>query len=488
MSSFCKAGNFIARAGTGTQAITGLGFQPKGLIIWSQVYAPSALFTNFRFGTVGFSAGTGNDVGSGSAENSPSNPSDVNTAIDIFIIFGKSYLNSGEMIASLQSFDVDGFTLNWASNSFGAACSFNYMAFGGTEVSCKRGAFTSNGLSSQVITGVGFKPKALFGMYSMFDGVSGVDNAAEQFGFSDGSTDGSCFINAKTGISPGSTVRLQKAALFTDIDYTTEAVNAVGRISSFDTDGFTINWTTVGPARDGYYLAIAGISAKVGTITQPAVTGIQSTNVSLPNLLGCMLTGVCAIANSAIQRTANLFRGAFSAASQACDWTGSLDATATSGSTRGQKTTVSVIHATIDNPGTAILNAEASGSFGTTSIQLNWTTVDAIARELLYIAIAQSFIPIVVNAGDDSNALLSDGFDLVGSYTGIASIHTWSLADGPASVTFTNANALSTHVNFTKNGKYLIKLTVDDGINANHTYILITVLDLAALPTANPSL
>jgi len=96
---------------------------------------------------------------------------------------------------------------------------------------------------------------------------------------------------------------------------------------------------------------------------------------------------------------------------------------------------------------------------------------------------------LIVDAGEDSNCLLSEGFDLVGSFIGdIGDDKVWTKADGPGDVTFEDSTSLETHVDFSANGKYLLKLTVDNGSENGHAYIVITVLDLAALPGPNPSI
>jgi hypothetical protein len=96
--------------------------------------------------------------------------------------------------------------------------------------------------------------------------------------------------------------------------------------------------------------------------------------------------------------------------------------------------------------------------------------------------------PPVVNAGEDSNCLLSTGFDLSGEIIGSALTQQWTKATGPGDVTFTDDEDLTTHVDFSENGVYLLKLSITSADGPNHSYIKLVVLNLDALPGLNPDL
>ena len=72
-----------------------------------------------------------------------------------------------------------------------------------------------------------------------------------------------------------------------------------------------------------------------------------------------------------------------------------------------------------------------------------------------------------MNAGLDQTVLRTAGAKLVGKATDdglpdkILRL-TWSLASGPAAVTFGTPTALTTTVKFTRTGTYVIKLTAFD--------------------------
>ena len=486
MSTSCKVGSFNARAGTGVQAVTGVGFQPKGLIIWSQMNSIGSPFDVYRYSCFGFSDGIF-QVGGSASENRNNTPSDVNNSVSqVNIIFGVSFNNSQEMVAGLTSFDVDGFTLTWGVNSF-AAAPFFYIAFGGTSVSCKAAAFASSA-GVQAITGVGFKPTVLFGMIGM---NGGVNQSAESFGWSDGINDGSILINSRNASNPGHTISLQRDAIYTYTDFADDSIDNVGKIQSFDADGFTINWLTHVSSIGGWYLALNGFACKVGKFNQPLITGVQAIDTLIPSPRATLLMGVNKVGSLLVQPGAALFKSGIGLANQVCMYTASYNGNAVSESARNQRTDVAVVQATIPvPPALAVLNSLASGTLPGTTINLNWTTIDAIAREILYIYLADTIsAPDVIDAGQDKNALLSTGTDLLATCVQILpATFLWTKGDGPGDCVFSSPTALATHVDFTKNGKYILKITATSGTLISHSYIVITVLDQLALPTTDPVL
>jgi hypothetical protein len=81
---------------------------------------------------------------------------------------------------------------------------------------------------------------------------------------------------------------------------------------------------------------------------------------------------------------------------------------------------------------------------------------------------------------EDSNALLSEGIDLVA----VADEGTflWEKHDGPGNAVFSAPTSLSTHADFDKNGKYILMITASLGEVVYRDYVIVTVLNLAVLP------
>ena len=85
-----------------------------------------------------------------------------------------------------------------------------------------------------------------------------------------------------------------------------------------------------------------------------------------------------------------------------------------------------------------------------------------------------------VSAGNAQTITLPDGALLVGTATddGLPDDNlttTWSLQDGPGSVTFADAGALTTTASFSIDGSYTLRLTADDGELSSFDDMLVTV-------------
>lgn len=463
MSAFATVGSFVPRAGIGIQSITGVGFRPKGLLIWGETDPIVASgFGPFRYSLIGMTDGT-TQWGYSAAENRPVSPSDVNTSgTNIQFIFGKSFNNSSEMIAGFASFDADGFTIDWSFNAFGAATSYFYLAFGGTDVNCKVFSGNSTGLGNQSITGIGFKPTILLGFCGM-DG--GVDQSTQQFGWSNGSVDGSILLNSKNASNPSNTIALQRDSVYTSVDYSTNTIKTVGTVLSFDSDGLTINWSVHTAVCPFQGMAINGLTAVVGKTTQPTSTGIQDITTSLTSQLVAMLQGVCHTASAAVQTDLRQFRGGVnSSGGQVCAFTASINGQATSESGRCHRNNVTIVHGhAVPAAAVPVLDAEATASLIANKIRLNWTTVDPTAREFLYLSIAALINPPTTSAGPDQEIYTTTTV-LAGSVTGDGSpTALWTKISGVGDVTFDDSTNPTTNVSFSHRGTYVLRLT---GTNA----------------------
>ncbi len=103
----------------------------------------------------------------------------------------------------------------------------------------KKGSFTrdiSLSSGSQVITGVGFKPSAIWAL-------AGLDSPATVFSYSFGDGANSTGSVSSSHEDTADTVRTDANFLIADLN---GANQYLGIIDSFDDDGFTIGWTKVG--------------------------------------------------------------------------------------------------------------------------------------------------------------------------------------------------------------------------------------------------
>lgn len=122
-----KAGSFAKPTATGTQAVTGTGFQPKAGIFWS--HRAAAGYADDTTTVVGVSDGT-NEFAIGYGDVNGAVLTDTNrrwsTNKGVMVISRTAGL-AGE--ADVQSWDSDGFTLNWTTADANAG-SVGYIVFG----------------------------------------------------------------------------------------------------------------------------------------------------------------------------------------------------------------------------------------------------------------------------------------------------------------------------------------------------------------------
>jgi hypothetical protein len=148
--------------------------------------------------------------------------------------------------ASLASMDADGFTLNFNIANTNAARAFS-IAFKG--LNSHTGSFnktTSAAPASQTVTGIGFTPTFL--MFSSFMDTAEATPVAEGrygIGASDGTTEGSSTFQDTNGLGTTSVDSIDKTSkIFVKVDNNTPTINAEADFTSFNSDGFTVNWTT----------------------------------------------------------------------------------------------------------------------------------------------------------------------------------------------------------------------------------------------------
>lgn len=210
MALSVKVGTYTGNGATsGTRAITGIGFQPKFLMVWSADTVEIYPAYSYQ------SAITG--LGSNIA------------------FWGENgWASGGTTYDRFQSFDSDGFTIACGSGSTVSlkalnknAVTFYYLALGGDDV--YSGTYTGNATDNRSITGVGFQPAFVWTM-------GGSDHSMFKFSGSGSSTD--------TSSSPYN------------------VADVANGIQALETDGFQVGTYTTGSrtvnvsGRVYYYLAV----------------------------------------------------------------------------------------------------------------------------------------------------------------------------------------------------------------------------------------
>lgn len=375
-----KAGSFTGTGSTGNQSVTGVGFQPKVVLFR---YNMSAVDTSQADAIIGFGVGV-----SSSDRRVSGNYATDNLSTSANAAWNQStyciYTPGGGSRADLVSLDSDGFTINWVTSS---QMSVQYLALGGDAIThVKTGsaaAKTSTGNESY--TGLGFQPTALIVWAGKFS-TTPLDqstNGSGLFGFATSSSErGFVAWRNQNGSNPQvakhrqSTQRLLSTTTnFTEADFV-----------SFDSDGFTLNYTTAGGSADVfYYLALRGPQVKVSSFNQATSTGNQS-------ITGAGFTPKAAIMMSANDVSGNndsaqaharaSFGWATGTSERASLWLGETDNVSPTVAKRNLDRT-KLIKMMTEGASPTVNAAADHVSFDSDGQTINWSTADGTARQIL---------------------------------------------------------------------------------------------------------
>lgn len=274
--SIYKVGNFSKSQATAPaiQVVNhGLGETPKALILWSA----GGITVDFNLGFGFYDGTTQKSVSVASRDKrSTGEASSLRTEKALTIA---EYDGSVVAEADIQSWDATSFTLNWTTNS-GASTALHYIVIGGSDISARVVEWTapaSTGPTS--VTGLGFQPDVVLHAFARLSdaeaqgiiGLGSMDGAGGQWGTTVYSVDGL----ADTDTQRGQTNSACLHAIDSDLSILRQA-----SFVSMDSDGFTVNVTTA-PAwtNNIISLALEGLSAQAGSFikgigTSQAITGV----------------------------------------------------------------------------------------------------------------------------------------------------------------------------------------------------------------------
>lgn len=276
-----KVGTFTARTSTGAQAITGLGFTPKLVLIWGIRQASVDPLVAARGDyAVGFGAADGVtefafSFAASNSLNEAHSSKENNRVIHIDLSDGTP---AGS--ATMSSLDSDGFTLDWQTANTGSMI-FQYLAFGGadiTDIAIVQHEFDLTS-GSHSVTGAGFEPDGLIAVLT--DDTFGIDNvvtAVFNLGFADRGLAGA-FVGFKKATTSFETEAAGVGPYFLggyDIG-SSSSIQFRASLTSMDADGFTYTTVTANaPPIHGFYIAIKGGGFFVSeNRTSPGSTGLQ---------------------------------------------------------------------------------------------------------------------------------------------------------------------------------------------------------------------
>jgi hypothetical protein len=255
---------------------------------------------------------------------------------------------------------------------------------------------------------VGFKPDLLilFGNAGVTDtsqitglvrGLGFVTSASNQVCMAGTSKDAQATMDTKCYQRSGNT------ACYALIDSTTTSnIGLEGSLVTMDSDGFTINWTTVtsaGATKKVNYIAIKGGNYKCGSITSPtagATPVSQATTGIGFQPTGILLASSNRTSSTAIQSTNAICLGAGSSSNdRRCVFASDIDAAADAVTVSINMSTKIMTNITaVATEASSTTNAEADlTSLDADGFTLNWTTRDTNAYEVILLAVGSSVAP-----------------------------------------------------------------------------------------------
>lgn len=274
MALLSKTVNFLALTSLGTQAITGVGFQPKLVIIYRAPDASNNL--QFHMGAASGSASNKQWHVCSFSDNGQST-SDCSRWVNDGSIIGFVRDNQAEEVeANLQSFDSDGFTLDYTivAGGFG----FTAICLGGDFEVDVGTLFVPNTTGQFSKTGLSFQPKAI-SVATIFNSLSStaISQGFLGLGYATDSSQSCIFFRSVDNQTTSDTYRTasESAIIKGSADGSTFFIE-IDHVS-MNSDGFTLdNVDPPGSSQALPYIAFGGnIEASLNTITQQS-NGVQN--------------------------------------------------------------------------------------------------------------------------------------------------------------------------------------------------------------------
>lgn len=405
MTLLTEKGTFLSPTGTGTQEINLTGaFQPKALILWctSQTttdgtYADDALLA------YGFSDGTNDACISFQVDES--GEFEIYRFDNTNILFMQFASAGNANLATVNSFDSDGFTLGWTC-TFSNQFSIHYIAIGGTDITNvsvvnTTVGNTSTGNHSYTGSGASWTPDFALTMTAA-DGttINTTHNSADLSLFCIGAAKSTTeeFVMWGRDETVGTSdcdMYINNAACLASCSISAGTITFLADFVSFDNaagGGITVNVTDASESatKPLAFLLIKGGSWDCGTFTGGTV-GTQDVTLDTgldPALV--FLGGVHTSSNATPVANNYIGIGASDGTSEGCSYYGNTNGAATFTAVRSNLTTkvfrmatpaATATSSTTDNE-CDMNDMTTAGKF-----QLNWTTVNFSARQMAFWAV-----------------------------------------------------------------------------------------------------
>lgn len=391
MALSASTGRFIANGSTGNQAVSGIGFQPKAIIFFAMDEPIEQSGANV-VKCVGFAtSSTARSVMAMTDDDGPTKTDIDNDNWSTRCIFLRNIGGTVRMEADFVSFGADGFTVNWINS--GVELIF-FIAIGGDDLtSVQAGQFTKKtSTGTDPITGVGFEPDLLLimGELNTTENSTAVDSSFF-FGAAVSPTSRWCTQSSSEDFSNdsncGRSQRTNKILYQSD-----EAGTAIAEadLDSMDVDGFTLNYSTAnGDAHRYAYLALKGGSYFLDAFNGDTSTGNQAVaGVGFTPKLNAFVSFGGATSGSELADSRFMLGAAVSSTERRVLNTIQRDGEVTADN--NQDINSSFCLRFFSDTDSSIIAEADFVSQDADGFTVNWSTVDAISREILYLSIGNT--------------------------------------------------------------------------------------------------
>ena len=392
MSLLTKVGVVSARTTTGSQAYTGVGFQPEALILFASERAATGDSTGIAQVGMGFASASAARAVAFTSRNGGTSAATVDEECRMSasgVVLLDTY-GALELEATVTSLDADGFTLNFSTVS-GQANQIGYLALGGTDITdVAVGDFTTGTSTGDVdVTGPGFTPTAVLLMHTgVGSALPYTSDTGSTFGFGVGVSASERWASVRqlrtSTIPTEAAVQQRDDAVLLGLT-SSNGQDAVADYSGGITGGFRLNFSDAPAASVRVaYLAIRGAHFCAGLETQKTSTGTKATTVTgTPG--AALLVGAWKTAGSGIDTgiDARSTIGASDGTTQTAVSCGAADGVSPSDTFTDLSNSNAIVKSAID----ATRLATGQVSFSAGSMTVNWTTADSTAHEFGFVTV-----------------------------------------------------------------------------------------------------
>ncbi|MCW5978670.1 MAG: hypothetical protein KIT09_11360 [Bryobacteraceae bacterium] len=382
------AGAFQLSTSTGTQTISGLGFQPKIVFLkWSGQTTTGTFAADYSIGYGAAISAMSRAAVFARQVNGVLNAKAIHADNRCLVVV--SYNGTLTEAADFGSMDADGFSISVVTA--GSAIRVTYEAWGGTAVTdvALVPFSTPTTTGSQTITGAGFAPDLaqFFTVGQTTAPPSSSTGGRFGLGFAASPTQQAGFGNSTLTSSSNDTgaQSTSKAIYLPD----TSAMYLEGAVSSFDSDGVTLNYTkTPTSAVYAWAVFVKGLRAKVGWFSQP--TSAQSQTITSLEFepQATIFASYCWAAAAAQLGTAKVSLGfVVSPAEQSVNWAGANTSNNQSQMVNFANYAIACYTAA---PSNVTLNSRAAlASNNTDGMTITWSNADSTQRQVIFLAVAE---------------------------------------------------------------------------------------------------